>query len=106
MFKVFGFSFQDIVTVWAFMSEPFVPGNGSWKRGDKYDAEAKQAYAALNTVTLLRSVKEEFENFSVEVKKPTQKAGVYGYEDGDNVRQLYFLTPANPLTPLNLLSVC
>ncbi|XP_023692429.1 atrial natriuretic peptide receptor 3-like isoform X1 [Paramormyrops kingsleyae] len=60
-------------------------GNGSWKRGDKYDAEAKQAYAALNTVTLLRSVKEEFENFSVEVKKATQKAGVYGYEDGDNV---------------------
>ncbi|CAB1322479.1 unnamed protein product, partial [Coregonus sp. 'balchen'] len=43
-------------------------GNGSWKRGDKYDSEARQAYSALNMVTLLRTVKPEFENFSLEVK--------------------------------------
>ncbi|XP_018614023.2 atrial natriuretic peptide receptor 3 isoform X2 [Scleropages formosus] len=60
-------------------------GNGSWWRGDKYDAEAKLAYAALNTVTLLRSVKAEFENFSIEVKKSTQKAGIYNHDDGENV---------------------
>ncbi|KAL4660807.1 atrial natriuretic peptide receptor 3-like [Arapaima gigas] len=60
-------------------------GNGSWRRGDKYDAEAKQAYAALNTVTLLRSVKAEFENFSMEVKKSTQKVGIYNHHGGENV---------------------
>ncbi|XP_015220857.1 atrial natriuretic peptide receptor 3 isoform X2 [Lepisosteus oculatus] len=58
-------------------------GNGSWQRGDKYDAEAKQAYAALKTVTLLRSIKPEFENFSVEVKKSLQKVGLD--EEGENI---------------------
>ncbi|MBN3292700.1 ANPRC protein, partial [Polypterus senegalus] len=55
--------------------------NGSWKRGDKYDAEAKQAYASLKTVTLLRSVKPEFENFSTEVRKSLQKLKL---DDEDN----------------------
>ncbi|CAL8348221.1 unnamed protein product [Lota lota] len=49
-------------------------GNGSWKRGDKLDTEARQAYASLNTVTLLKTVKPEFENFSMEVNKSIQKA--------------------------------
>ncbi|CAH2296538.1 atrial natriuretic peptide receptor 3 isoform X2 [Pelobates cultripes] len=48
-------------------------GNGSWKRGDKYDLEAKKAYSSLQTVTLLRSVKPEFETFSIEVKRSVQK---------------------------------
>ncbi|KAL4617503.1 atrial natriuretic peptide receptor 3-like isoform X4 [Arapaima gigas] len=60
-------------------------GNGSWRRGDQNDTDAKQAYAALNTLTLLRSVKPEFQNFSVEVKRSVQKAGVPDPESGDNV---------------------
>ncbi|KAG9355097.1 hypothetical protein JZ751_001810 [Albula glossodonta] len=51
-------------------------GNGSWSRGDKNDAEAKLAYASLNVVTLLRTVKPEFETFSMEVKKSMQKSGI------------------------------
>nr|XP_033789146.1 atrial natriuretic peptide receptor 3 isoform X1 [Geotrypetes seraphini] len=57
-------------------------GNGSWKRGDKNDAEAKQAYASLQTVTLLRTVKPEFEKFSTEVKSSVEKLGL---EDNDYV---------------------
>uniref|UniRef100_A0A8C9V6J0 Natriuretic peptide receptor 3 n=1 Tax=Scleropages formosus TaxID=113540 RepID=A0A8C9V6J0_SCLFO len=60
-------------------------GNGSWKRGDQYDTEAKQAYAALNILTLLRSVKPEFQNFSLEVKRSIRKAGVPDHDSGDNV---------------------
>lgn len=60
-------------------------GNGSWKRGDKYDMEAKQAYAALKTVTLLRSVKPEFERFSMEVNRSLQKQGVSGEDDSVNM---------------------
>ncbi|KAK2837077.1 hypothetical protein Q5P01_014289 [Channa striata] len=56
-------------------------GNGSWKRGDKYDNEARQAYASLNTVTLLRTVKPEFENFSMEIKKSVEKAGLHDCKD-------------------------
>ncbi|KAJ8380438.1 hypothetical protein SKAU_G00012160 [Synaphobranchus kaupii] len=51
-------------------------GNGSWRRGDKYDAEAKLAYSALNVVTLMRTAKAEFETFTVEVKKSIQRAGI------------------------------
>ncbi|XP_067401585.1 atrial natriuretic peptide receptor 3 isoform X2 [Emydura macquarii macquarii] len=51
-------------------------GNGSWKRGDKHDLEAKQAYSSLRTVTLLRTVKPEFERFSMEVKSSVQKQGL------------------------------
>ncbi|KAM4808845.1 atrial natriuretic peptide receptor 3 [Rhinophrynus dorsalis] len=51
-------------------------GNGSWKRGDKYDLEAKQAYSSLQTVTLLRTVKPEFEKFSMEVKSSVQQQGL------------------------------
>ncbi|XP_029573959.1 atrial natriuretic peptide receptor 3 isoform X2 [Salmo trutta] len=60
-------------------------GNGSWKRGDRYDSEARQAYSALNTVTLLRTVKPEFENFSLEVKRSIQKAGLLDCDDCDNI---------------------
>ncbi|KAM5192701.1 atrial natriuretic peptide receptor 3 isoform 2-T2 [Mantella aurantiaca] len=51
-------------------------GDGSWRRGDKHDLEAKQAYASLQTVTLLRTVKPEFEKFSIEVKSSVQKLGL------------------------------
>ncbi|XP_056275252.1 atrial natriuretic peptide receptor 3 [Pseudoliparis swirei] len=50
-------------------------GNGSWKRGDQFDGEARLAYASLNTLTLLRTVKPEFENFSIEMKKSTEQEG-------------------------------
>ncbi|KAK0150210.1 Atrial natriuretic peptide receptor 3 [Merluccius polli] len=56
-------------------------GNGSWKKGDKFDNEARQAYASLNTVTLLKTVKPEFENFSMEVKKSIQKADFNDCQD-------------------------
>ncbi|KAM4709048.1 atrial natriuretic peptide receptor 3 isoform 2-T2 [Discoglossus pictus] len=51
-------------------------GDGFWKRGDKYDLEARQAYSSLQTVTLLRTVKPEFEKFSIEVKSSVQKLGL------------------------------
>ncbi|XP_038558736.1 atrial natriuretic peptide receptor 3 isoform X2 [Micropterus salmoides] len=60
-------------------------GNGSWKRGDKYDNDARQAYASLNTVTLLRTVKPEFENFSMEMKKSIKKAGFHDCKDCGSV---------------------
>ncbi|KAM7392175.1 hypothetical protein PAMP_022804 [Pampus punctatissimus] len=60
-------------------------GNGSWKRGDKYDNEARQAYASLNTVTLLRTVKPEFENFSMEMKKSSEEEGFHNCKDCGNV---------------------
>ncbi|KAL2092392.1 hypothetical protein ACEWY4_012190 [Coilia grayii] len=60
-------------------------GNGSWKRGDKYDKEARAAYSVLNTVTLLRTVKPEFENFTIELKKSVQRPGVRDCKDCDNV---------------------
>uniref|UniRef100_A0A3B4FGH8 Natriuretic peptide receptor 3 n=1 Tax=Pundamilia nyererei TaxID=303518 RepID=A0A3B4FGH8_9CICH len=60
-------------------------GNGSWKRGDEYDNDARQAYAALNTVTLLRTVKPEFENFSIEMKMPFEKVGLHDCKDCENV---------------------
>eukprot|EP00064_Thunnus_orientalis_P012915 superscaffoldBa00002038_g12951 len=59
--------------------------NGSWKRGDKYDSEAKQAYAFLNTVTLLKTVKPEFENFSMEMKKSSEKEGFHDCKDCGSV---------------------
>eukprot|EP00076_Gallus_gallus_P007613 XP_003643022.1 atrial natriuretic peptide receptor 3 isoform X1 [Gallus gallus] len=51
-------------------------GNGSWRRGDKHDLEAKKAYSYLQTITLLRTVKPEFEKFSLEVKSSVQKQGL------------------------------
>ncbi|XP_035513673.1 atrial natriuretic peptide receptor 3 [Morone saxatilis] len=60
-------------------------GNGSWKRGDKYDNDARHAYASLNTVTLLRTVKPEFENFSMEMKKSMKKAGFHDCKDCESV---------------------
>ncbi|TKS78058.1 Atrial natriuretic peptide receptor 3 [Collichthys lucidus] len=60
-------------------------GNGSWKRGDKYDNDARQAYASLNTVTLLRTVKPEFENFSMEMKESVKRAGFHDCKDCGSV---------------------
>lgn len=54
----------------------FPLGNGSWRRGDKHDLEAKKAYSYLQTITLLRTVKPEFEKFSLEVKSSVQKQGL------------------------------
>ncbi|XP_056602151.1 atrial natriuretic peptide receptor 3 isoform X2 [Triplophysa dalaica] len=51
-------------------------GDGSWKRGDKHDYEAKAAYGFLNTVTFLRSTKSEFEKFSIEMKKSLQQSNI------------------------------
>lgn len=51
-------------------------GDGSWRRGDKHDFEAKQAYSSLQTITLLRTVKPEFEKFSMEVKSSVEKQGL------------------------------
>ncbi|XP_059921303.1 atrial natriuretic peptide receptor 3 [Gadus macrocephalus] len=56
-------------------------GNGSWKRGDKLDTEARLAYASLNTVTLLKTVKPEFENFSMEVNRSIQKERLADCQD-------------------------
>lgn len=64
-------------------------GNGSWRRGDKHDSDARQAYASLNTVTLLRTVKPEFENFSVEMKKSLEEAGLHDCKDCESVRTVY-----------------
>ncbi len=63
-----------------------VLGNGSWQRGDKYDNDARQAFASLNTVTLLRTVKPEFENFTMEMKKSINKAGFHDCKDCGSVR--------------------
>ncbi|XP_026199290.1 atrial natriuretic peptide receptor 3 [Anabas testudineus] len=60
-------------------------GNGSWKRGDMFDNDARQAYASLNTVTLLRTVKPEFENFSMEMKRSIEKAGLHDCDDCGSV---------------------
>lgn len=60
-------------------------GNSSWKREDKYDNEARAAYSVLNTVTLLRTLKPEFENFTMELKKSAQKPDVGECKDCDNV---------------------
>ncbi|XP_044537422.1 atrial natriuretic peptide receptor 3 [Gracilinanus agilis] len=65
-------------------------GDGSWKRGDKHDLEAKQAYSSLQTVTLLRTVKPEFEKFSMEVKSSVEKQGL-NEEDYLATHNLFFL---------------
>lgn len=71
--------------------ENLITGNGSWKRGDKYDNDAKQAYASLNTVTLLRTVKPEYENFAMEMKMSTQKTGLHDCKDCGSVCMSVFL---------------
>ncbi|KAM9446090.1 atrial natriuretic peptide receptor 3 isoform 2-T2 [Clarias gariepinus] len=60
-------------------------GDGSWRRGDKYDSEARAAYASLNTLTLLRSTKPEFVNFSQEMKKSFQTTGIDVCESCNNI---------------------
>ncbi|XP_054880822.1 atrial natriuretic peptide receptor 3 isoform X2 [Poeciliopsis prolifica] len=52
-------------------------GNGSWKREDEFDDDARKAFASLNTVTLLRTVKPEYENFSMEMKRSIEGLGLY-----------------------------
>lgn len=54
----------------------YFTGDGSWKKGDKHDYEAKAAYSFLNTVTLMRSTKTEFENFSIKMKKSLQQSDI------------------------------
>ncbi|XP_066511054.1 atrial natriuretic peptide receptor 3-like isoform X2 [Hoplias malabaricus] len=60
-------------------------GDGSWRRGDKLDDYAKEAYSYLHTVTLLRSTKPEFEKFTIEMKKSQQKASGDVCEDCSDV---------------------
>uniref|UniRef100_A0A8C6M7X2 Natriuretic peptide receptor 3 n=1 Tax=Nothobranchius furzeri TaxID=105023 RepID=A0A8C6M7X2_NOTFU len=60
-------------------------GNGSWQRGDEYDDDARKAYSSLNTVTLLKTVKPEYENFSVEMRKSMERVGLYDCSDCGNV---------------------
>lgn len=69
----------------------FCPGNGSWKKGDKYDNNAKQAYASLNTVTLLRTVKPEFEEFSEKMKTSMKTVAFHDCKDCAAVRISVFL---------------
>ncbi|XP_051888980.1 atrial natriuretic peptide receptor 3 isoform X1 [Pristis pectinata] len=59
-------------------------GNGSWKQGDKFDLEAKQAYQSLQTVTLLRTAKPEFHKFAADMKNRSRHQYDLTYED-DNV---------------------
>ncbi|XP_038646699.1 atrial natriuretic peptide receptor 3 isoform X2 [Scyliorhinus canicula] len=59
-------------------------GNGSWKQGDKFDLEAKEAYQSLQTVTLLRSAKPEFYKFAADMRNRSR----HHYDltsEGDNV---------------------
>uniref|UniRef100_A0A8C6TPG7 Natriuretic peptide receptor 3 n=1 Tax=Neogobius melanostomus TaxID=47308 RepID=A0A8C6TPG7_9GOBI len=57
-------------------------GNGSWRRGDSHDSEARRAYSSLNTVTLLQSTKPQFENFTLEMRRALQRQG---FQDGINM---------------------
>lgn len=75
---------EEISHIFCLSKRTFL-GDGSWKRGDEYDNEAKQAYASLNTVTLLRTVKPEYENFSMEMKKSIRKAGLSDCKDCESV---------------------
>lgn len=60
-------------------------GNGSWRRGDEHDSEARQAFASLNTVTLLKTLKPEFESFAIEMSKSSEQSGVHDCQDCGNV---------------------
>ncbi|XP_047236296.1 atrial natriuretic peptide receptor 3 [Girardinichthys multiradiatus] len=60
-------------------------GNGSWRRDDEFDDDARQAYSSLNTVTLLRTVKPEYENFSMEMKRSIEGLGLYDCNDCGHV---------------------
>ncbi|XP_072288825.1 atrial natriuretic peptide receptor 3 [Eucyclogobius newberryi] len=57
-------------------------GDGWWRRDDSHDAEAMQAYRSLNTLTLLKSTKPQFENFTLEMKGALRRAGLH---DGVNL---------------------
>ncbi|XP_078406895.1 atrial natriuretic peptide receptor 3 isoform X4 [Cetorhinus maximus] len=59
-------------------------GNGSWKQGDKFDPEAKEAYQSLQTVTLLRSAKPEFYKFAADMRNRSRHHYDLTSED-DNV---------------------
>lgn len=75
-----------------FRCKIIIPGDGSWRRDDEHDSEAKQAYASLNTITLLRTVKPEFENFSLEMKSSAEKEGIYDCKDCGSVRSSAHIT--------------
>ncbi|XP_041047580.1 atrial natriuretic peptide receptor 3 [Carcharodon carcharias] len=59
-------------------------GNGSWKQGDTFDPEAKEAYQSLQTVTLLRSAKPEFYKFAADMRNRSRHHYDLTSED-DNV---------------------
>lgn len=69
-------------------------GDGSWRRGDDFDLDAKQAYSSLQTITLLRTVKPEFEKFSMEVKSSVEKQGLH---EEDYVSACFRAQPFNTL---------
>ncbi|XP_033828983.1 atrial natriuretic peptide receptor 3 [Periophthalmus magnuspinnatus] len=52
-------------------------GDGWWRRDDAHDAEAMQAYSSLNTLTLLKSSKPQFENFTLEMRGALRRAGLH-----------------------------
>lgn len=79
------FPFLEEIPIICLSFETYILGDGSWKRGDEYDNDAKQAYASLNTVTLLRTVKPEYENFSMEMTKSIRKAGLSDCKDCESV---------------------
>ncbi|XP_067888625.1 atrial natriuretic peptide receptor 3 isoform X2 [Heterodontus francisci] len=59
-------------------------GNGSWRQGDKFDLEAKEAYQSLQTVTLLRTAKTEFYKFAADMRNRSRHQYDLTSED-DNV---------------------
>lgn len=79
-----------------------IAGNGSWKKGDKHDNNAKQAFASLNTVTLLRTVKPEFEEFSEDIKASVKKAEFHDCSDCESVRISVFWKQCRTSTQLSL----
>ncbi|XP_077865373.1 atrial natriuretic peptide receptor 1-like [Saccoglossus kowalevskii] len=56
-------------------------GDFPWKRNDGRDAEAKKAYEALMTVTLLTPTSDEYVEFSEEVKRRAKRDYNFTYED-------------------------
>lgn len=60
-------------------------GNGSWRRGDNHDDDARLAFASLNTVTLLKTLKPEFEKFTLEMSKLSEQSGVADCQACGNV---------------------
>ncbi|XP_061409457.1 atrial natriuretic peptide receptor 3-like [Lethenteron reissneri] len=60
-------------------------GDGRWRRGDGLDGEARAAFRALRTVTLLRTQRAEFDSFSVEMKRRSRETFNFSYDDNVNM---------------------